>query len=449
MQKQCKLKKAIIVYENIVREYDNALLLKAELEKRKYKVELVFKDTEILFKQRDAIVILPNCYNTEDLKSYLYYLNANGDIFISLQYEQVLSERIEKTGMHNPKGLAKNIYHFCWGENNYRRLLKNGIDNKRLRICGAIQLDFLRHEFDEFYLNKQEIADRYGLNSQKDWLLYISSFSYVNNKVITKYTAKELKDEKFVREFSDISVQSQKATLEWFEKLLINQPNLIIIYRKHPVEADNVLLNKMIEKYPKNFYDIHELSVKQWIKVCDIVTTWFSTSAAEIYMAQKSMYLIRPYHIKKEYDVPFYYNAECIDTCEKLLAVVSQHNEKQEFPISENVIQEYYSITGRPAFKRVADAIDEIAEKNENRIYGPSCYVLRRWKFLFEHGRIFKYLIKTFYLFLYGKFGYKIKNENFRKNYAVNQWEESTRNKQDSLNRIKYNRMREIVNRYL
>ena len=41
MQKQCKLKKAIIVYENIVREYDNALLLKAELEKRKYKVELI------------------------------------------------------------------------------------------------------------------------------------------------------------------------------------------------------------------------------------------------------------------------------------------------------------------------------------------------------------------------------------------------------------------------
>ena len=90
-------KNFIIVYEGIVREYDNALLLKSELEKRGYTVLLAYKSETVLLKNRKAVIVVPNCYSTENYDFYQYILNSNGNPIVSLQYEQVLSKRIEKT----------------------------------------------------------------------------------------------------------------------------------------------------------------------------------------------------------------------------------------------------------------------------------------------------------------------------------------------------------------
>jgi hypothetical protein len=54
-------KKVVIVIEVANRELDNALLLKAELEKRGYDVSIMSK-TEQLRMQETDILITPNCY---------------------------------------------------------------------------------------------------------------------------------------------------------------------------------------------------------------------------------------------------------------------------------------------------------------------------------------------------------------------------------------------------
>ncbi len=441
------IKQIIIVYENIVREYDNALLLKAEFERRGFQVYLAYKTETILFIKRSSIILVPNCYNTDNYDFYQYTLNSNGNPIISLQYEQVLSKRIEKTGMHNPKGKAKNIYFFCWGKNCFDRLCKYGIEEKRIKICGALQLDFLRPEFSGFYLTRKELADQYKLDCEKKWLLYISSFSYVDNSIITKYTAEELADDIFIKDFTELSVRSQEKTLNWFEQLIIENPDITIIYRKHPVEAGNRRIEELTKQYPFNFKNIDDLSVKQWVSVCDIIVTWFSTSIAEVYMAKKPLLLLRPYPIKEEYDVPFYYRADCIDSYEKLGYAIN-NIEQFSIPVSIEILNGYYSLKEKPAFLRIADEVEKIASAYTKQQKIDVKFVLYRLRFFLKKGRLIKFILKSIYQTLFIHFNFKLRNERIRNAYCVNDWEKSAKHKNDTLNKEKYQILKEIVNEY-
>lgn len=439
-------KDIIIVYENIVREYDNALLLKAELIRRGYRVKILYK-LDMLFRARkNVIYVLPNCYNDVNVEAYKHRLNAQYGCFVSMQYEQVLSKRIEKTEVHIPKGKARDIELLSWGNNCYQRLLRKGIDKDRMRICGAVQLDFLREEFAEFYLNRHEMAEKYSLDENKKWLLYISSFSYVDNAIITKYTALELNDNDFVRDFTELSTKSQKDTLDWFEQIIKENDDIIIIYRKHPVESKSVILNRLAQKYPEKFRDISELSVKQWIYASDLLLTWFSTSAAEAYMAKKPLLLIRPYPIKMEYDVPFYYGVGGISSLEELREAIKEENNENNFQVSKDIMYDYYEIGDVPAYVKVTDALEELFAQNagmqrqENAFFG-----LKRLGAL--KREIVKYCIKKVYQYLYIMFGFRIKNEKIRKAFAVPEWEDVIRNEKDEINEEKYLKLKEIVER--
>ena len=441
-------KEVVIVYENVVRELDNSLLLMAELEQRGCSVKLVYKPEGILWKHRSGVVLLPNCYNTKDYEKYNYLLNTNGSEYICLHYEQVLSKRVEKIGIHNPKGKAKDIWMLCWGENCYKRLVDYGISKRMLRICGAMQLDFLREEFCEFYMSRTEIAKKYGLDESKKWMLYISSFSYVDNTIIAKYTGKELGDYEFVKKFTEISTKSQRATLGWFEKFVCENQDVIIIYRKHPVEAANKNILALKHQYPERFFDISDLSVKQWIKVSDIITTWFSTSAAEVYMAKKPLQVIRPYPIEMEYDVPYYYNANCIDSYDKLKDIANADESVLINSIPEDVIKEYYFIDELPAYVRVADTVEE-AFKNptslsENRL----AFAWNRILYLLKDGKLAKYIVKKSYQFIYLKTGWQLKNSKLRKQFEVSDWEKRAEEKYDEVYLDKYRKLKEVVRKY-
>lgn len=438
-------KVVIIVYENIVREYDNALLLKAEFERRGYKVRLVHKVFDILWMPVSAIIILPNCYNTEDFETYTYFLNSRKSIYFNLQYEQVISERIRKIGYHFPKGKARHIYDFCWGREWYQQLSDDGMDSKYLSISGALHLDFMRPEFAFFYLTRKEIAQKYHLKEDKKWLLYISGFTYVENSSIEKYTAHEFKDDEYIDRFSRLSAESQKKTLVWFEKLVTDHKEIIIIYRKHPMESGSVLLEQLFKKYPKQIFNISELSVKQWIKVCDIITTWISTSAAEVYMSGKPLYLLRPYPIEKEFDAPFYYHSDQINSYTQLGKILRENDKSAGFPVPETVLLSYYKIDEKPAYVKIAERIERIVRLSGTQSYCESGFWLKRCKFLVGKNIFLKYVVKKIYQFLYFYFGLKLTNKDIRKKYMISAWEEDIKNRKDLFNQKKYEVLKRIV----
>lgn len=47
-------------------------------------------------RRQKCIVIIPNCYNDEDLKYYTYLLNVNKCPVVELKCEQIFNKEIEK-----------------------------------------------------------------------------------------------------------------------------------------------------------------------------------------------------------------------------------------------------------------------------------------------------------------------------------------------------------------
>ena len=435
----------LIIYENIVREYDNALLLKAEFQRRGYRVRLCYKtESFCFFTNRVVAVLTPNCYTSENWDFYKYTFAGNGIPVISLQYEQILSERIEKTKVHIPQGRARLAWLFCWGTNCMQRLISNGISRGQIKICGAAQLDFLRKEFRSFYLNKAELSQRYNLDLNKKWILYISSFSYVNNRIVTKYLVNELKDGAFVQDFAAFSTESQRLTLMWFEDFVKTNPNCILIYRPHPLEADNEMIKNIAKYYPNNFKLISELNIKQWILVSDIITTWFSTSAGEVYAAGKPLVVIRPLPFPHEYDVPFYYDAHCVSTYEELCYTLG--SSLPATAIQSEVMKEYFDIAATPAYIRIADKVVNLIKQSKTS--NENLYFWHKIRYMIKQHTISKILIKKIYQILFFYLGIRIKNSKIRREFAVSDWERSVMHHKDPINLEKYKCLEEIVKNY-
>lgn len=416
--KKGRVKRINIIVEVPNRELDNALLLKCELENRGYQVRILGKMEQISWKRCDLLLI-PNCYTTENYEFYKYRFHCTTNKIISMQYEQVLSKRIEQIGYHNPKGKAKLVRQLCWGSNAYERLKQNGVDKDNLEIVGAIQLDYLRTEFSPFWRTKKELSEKYSITYYKKWLLFISSFSYVDNEKVYQSFDKDF-DKEFVRDFKYVSTESQKMILHWFEQLLAAQDtDFIILYRPHPMEANSRKIKELLSKYPKSFLCVPQLSVKQWIIASDLVTTWFSTAIVECFMNHKNCFILRPCEIPLEEDSAIYRGGTFIQTYENLKESISLYN-SLDFPIKKEIIQEYYDIRQIPAYKRIADAVEHLDQLEDTYELG---YTGKRIALLWKKKIVMKDFIKAIYKFFYKYFHFSIQNERVRNKFFIEDWE--------------------------
>ncbi len=439
-----KYNEIVIVYEVLQREYENALLLKAEFEKRGYKVIIQYK-MDYIFKRLNAIFVVPNSYNTKDIDSYRYSLNNNNNPMVSLQYEQVFTERTDNLGIGDLFGKAKDIDTICWGKYKKEKLIKKDVNEDKLHVCGAIQLDFLRKEFSNYYLPKSEIAKKYKIDELKRWVLFISDFTSDNNPVIVKYNNNTDSDGLW-KQFFDYECRSRDEILSWFTKIVNENEEIVLIYRKHPVEKENILVDELAKKYPNRFYNICEFNIKQWIKVCDVVTTWFSTSVAETYAAKKPFYLLRPYRANPYTDMSFYVNEEGIENYDEFKCSIDKDSVKKAFIFDYEKLRKYYSIEEEPAFIRITNVIENIV-MNRKYKYEES-FRIKRVKYLIENMRIIKYIIKNIYQFLYINYGFSIKSNFLRNKYFIRDWETIAKHKKEESDQKRYLIIKGIINNF-
>ena len=117
---------------------------------------------------------------------------------------------------------------------------------------------------------------------------------------------------------------SQPTIIEWFEREINNNANIVIIYRKHPAETIGEDIIKLTKKYPKRFYCIDDFSVRHWIHVSDICMTWFSTTSLDIYYAEKPCIILRPVPIDREIELETMYNVHKTQTYEEFHTLLNQ-----------------------------------------------------------------------------------------------------------------------------
>lgn len=83
-----------------------------------------------------------------------------------------------------------------------------------------------------------------------------------------------------------------------------------------------------------------------------------STAVAEVYMAGKSCHILRPVPIEHEYDPVIYKDAHYVTSYPEFAAAMAQPN--PPFPIARDVIEGYFDPSPAPAYKRMADLLEEV-----------------------------------------------------------------------------------------
>lgn len=345
----------LILYEKKQREIESVCLLKAELEKRGYTVKL--SNVSDCFCKRfiPKVLITPNFYSNIEV-----YLRAYGfcrkkiDKIINLQWEQVVCKKYEKDSdtFWCPRQEAQKAIHICWGINTQQRLINAGVNPVNARITGRIDLDILTCL--DLLSGKDELASKYGLNKEKKWVLFISSFPYA---VFSDAVLNNIKNGTGVDvdELTKVSKSNRKIIFEW----LLHACEIYdyeFIYRPHPAEECRNI--EGAERYD-NFHVIGEESIKHWIYNADKVYNWRSTSAIESILLNKGNVVLRPeeYPIPSQEDFAIFENAIHIGREEEFIKDLRKEDNGETRDL---LYDYYYREDGSSACERVADICEGI-----------------------------------------------------------------------------------------
>lgn len=350
----------LFVYEIKSREAESIILLGNQLKKRGYTVAYIntWENMDYFRSKRyDAgVVIAFAAYNTSTIKFVLKFCKSVQKV-VNMQWEQLLSngDKSKKSYRYYFDGWAKKTVHLAWGENNYNRLVNEcGIPARFVKKVGHIGTDFLRTEFKKYYKSREEICQEFSLDAESQICLFVSTFSFVGSPE----SIAALVDGEFIT----FSVESQKEIMNWFSKYISEHPKVTIIYRPHPAEKTNLKLLEFSKKND-NFRVISDYSIKQWITIADVIYNWYSTSVLEIFAAKKGCFILRPFDIPEQYEIPIFENAHFITSYEEFAA---SFEKEMSFPISGHVMLQYNFIEEEtPVYIKIADCLTEILDNDE------------------------------------------------------------------------------------
>lgn len=292
----------LIIYELKNREYETACLIKHFLEKKGYTVEITLGGYSLRkYFYNPKVILTPFFYKTKDSMVFNSFWTKKRRPVINMQYEQVLSESTDSAGYYNPKGEAQNVMYISWGENSTKRLREQyKLDNNHITQTGNLSVVLNDPIFKSIYFEKRDIGEKFNLDSNAEWHMFISSFTYSTlNKEELDRILRDFPDEK---DFYEIMIKSRPIVLEWLESYCIKNPNKEVIYRLHPHEYLDKTLEDMQNRL-LNFHCIRDLSIRQWIFVADTFSTWFSTSVVDLFFSKKKFVVLRPINIPQRYEV--------------------------------------------------------------------------------------------------------------------------------------------------
>lgn len=366
----------LLTYEIRNREIESVCLLRMELERRGYKVGIVpqyntfFESPEPV----EADVVLVPAYYRDRAKFYASSHTVKTDKIINLQWEQMY-RNLDMTGdtyLKATKPWGRSAVHIAWGDKTFERMTEEWhVPARNVTVTGHIAMDFLRGPLARYYMDRETLFKQYDIPADKKVCLFISSFTYQTmHERFLKGMGHVNEDGKSfdAYEYRDITIESQKIVLEWFDRLMSGNDD-IVVYRPHPEEKDSPILAEMCRKHP-NFRVISDHSVKQWILTTDKLFVWLSTSIVEAYIAGKSCGILRPIAMPEHIELCIYNDAEFItdyDTFEK-----AYNSEEISFPMKrENIEAFYYVPHGTYSYQLVADVVEKVLQDDSYTLEQP------------------------------------------------------------------------------
>lgn len=351
----------IIGYEHKNREIESVCLLKYELERRGYKV-FVYNIEDRRLKEHKKkyhaeVLLLPFVYDEVTLYGCALQAITYNKV-INLQWEQAIykSQEDNADSYRNPSGICKKVVHLSWGKANVNRLIQvAGMKEKYVKLVGNITLDFLKNPLSNYYMSREQVYNQYHIPSDKKVCLFIASFkSATENEQRIEKLCKVYGE--WRRKHHEIAKKSMMIILEWIKTALETDPDLFFIYRPHPGEKTYIV--DEIQRNNDRFVVIKDLSVKQWILVADKIYTWMSTTVAEVYVAQKSCYILYPFELPEEAQERLFDDMKAIIDYDSFYS--SLKDKKKSFPIDRKILENYYLVDRNMSYIKVADTCEEV-----------------------------------------------------------------------------------------
>ncbi|WP_086774357.1 hypothetical protein [Vibrio coralliirubri] len=307
------------------------------------------------------LVITPWLYSDYCYKKIASFIFTNEIKILNLHHEQITN--LDRISALLPSGKAKEGYHISWGCDFQRKLIDVGVDNQKIHVTGSIRLS----KKEPLY-SKKDLSCKYlgedSLSNMK-WVMFVSSYSWKDlpESVIKKV---EKNGRKNVWEYRDIVRSSYNYTLSWIERFLIENNDVVYIYRLHPSENIDEKLLALKTKH-SNFHIVSELKISEWIPHCDILDLWISTSVAEIFIHDKPVRIIRPIELPYNVEVEGFQRFEHTNSVNSFLNVDFSCLNYNKIHAKE-YLDMYYTF-GIDSKEETILAVEKILGEKGNEIY--------------------------------------------------------------------------------
>ncbi|MDO6686274.1 MULTISPECIES: hypothetical protein [unclassified Agarivorans] len=291
----------LFLIEHDDRESNTVKELCKSLEDKGYTYQMLsieFHSHYLLFLKAGCVIFPYSIDSSRWPLSYFTGKRFKHTKFVSLNWEQLLSDA--NKAFKAPKGefIQQYINHLCWSDDFQSFLLSSGVKKKNTRVIGnpnhAILLGYMRQK-DLEKVNLRKIS---GIPDSAELVFFPMNYGWAfsSDKLIKKKIEMGY-DKNIAWDYRDYSLACLYKFVFFSRDIANADKNRYLVIRPHPsisIEQYIDVFTSKIGKIPDNIIFSKDYSVREWISSADIVGSSWSTSVWDSAAVGKKAFLFTP-----------------------------------------------------------------------------------------------------------------------------------------------------------
>lgn len=291
----------LFLVEHDDREMSTIKRLKRLLEHKNYKCVILSTEfhAHLFNKYRAKNIVFPYAINdvTWPIRAFKRKEFENSN-FISLNWEQLLSEANKEFKKPKSSLIQKDFFHLAWDESFKEFLMANNVKEERIRVIGNPLHELLFEDLKNADKYEKTLRADFGLGPSSDIYFFPMNYGWaffndekINAKIKMGYQ-KEVAHE--YREYSRLCLDS---FIQFIVKLCSAYRDSIFVLRPHPSISVEQYTNKFKENgcsIPDNLLLTKKYTIKEWIAISKVIGSSWSTSVWDAKKIGKNVFLYTP-----------------------------------------------------------------------------------------------------------------------------------------------------------